>query len=134
MQILLVDDSKTMRTIQRRCLNKIGLGDETIVEAKDGQEALRLFDKIDFDLVISDWNMPALDGMELLLSIRQRDKSVPVIMVTTEAERSCVLSAIQAGCSDYLVKPFSPWLLKEKLQKWLDIPWRSSAPTLARQS
>lgn len=117
MKVLLVDDSGTMRTIQKRCLNKLGV--EDIVEAEDGQFALEHFKKNTFDVVLSDWNMPNMDGLELLKAIRTMNTKVPVIMITTEAERTRVVTAIQAGVSDYLVKPFTPDALKEKLEKWV---------------
>lgn len=119
MKVLLVDDSGTMRTIQKRCLNKLGL--EDIVEAEDGRQALELFERISFDLVLSDWNMPNMDGLTLLKEIRQRNTSIPVIMITTEAERARVVTAIQAGISDYLVKPFTPDGLREKLERWVGL-------------
>lgn len=117
MKVLLVDDSGTMRTIQRRCLNKLGI--EDVVEAEDGQQALEAFEMGTFDIVLSDWNMPKMDGLALLKEIRQRNKDIPVVMITTESERARVVTAIQAGCSDYLVKPFTPDGLKEKLEKWV---------------
>ncbi len=116
MRVLLVDDSGTMRTIQKRCLNKIGITD--IVEAGDGQCAFDAFGKQTFDLVMTDWNMPVMDGLALLTEIRKVNKEIPVIMITTEAERARVVTAIQAGCSDYLVKPFTPEGLNEKIGKW----------------
>jgi two-component system chemotaxis response regulator CheY len=119
MKVLLVDDSGTMRTIQKRCLNKLGITD--IVEAEDGRQALQFFSCNQFDVILSDWNMPNMDGLELLKEIRQRNTQIPVIMITTEAERSRVVTAIQAGVSDYLVKPFTPDGLKEKLEKWVGI-------------
>lgn len=119
MKVLLADDSGTMRTIQKRCLNKLGV--EDVTEAEDGRQALELFNKADFDVVLSDWNMPNMDGLALLKEIRLINKEVPVIMVTTEAERSRVVTAIQAGVSDYLVKPFTPDQLKDKLQKWVAV-------------
>lgn len=117
MKVLLVDDSGTMRTIQRRCLNKLGIDD--VVEAEDGRQALEFFEQQTFDIILSDWNMPNMDGLTLLKEIRQRNKDIPVVMITTEAERARVVTAIQAGCSDYLVKPFTPDGLKEKLEKWV---------------
>jgi two-component system, chemotaxis family, chemotaxis protein CheY len=120
MKVLLVDDSGTMRTIQKRCLNKLGV--EDVVEAEDGRQALEFFEKQPFDVVLSDWNMPNMDGLALLKEIRVRNKAVPVIMITTEAERARVVTAIQAGVSDYLVKPFTPDGLREKLEKWVAMP------------
>ena len=105
MKVLLVDDSGTMRTIQKRCLTKLGIVD--VVEAEDGRQALEFFDKGNYNGVLSDWNMPVMDGLALLKEIRQRNQTIPVIMITTEAERARVVAAIQAGVSDYLVKPFS---------------------------
>jgi two-component system chemotaxis response regulator CheY len=119
MKVLLVDDSGTMRTIQKRCLNKLGI--EDIVEAEDGRAALKLYGKHRFDVVLSDWNMPVMDGLTLLKEIRKLNSEIPFIMITTEAERARVVAAIQAGCSDYLVKPFTPDGLKEKLEKWIGI-------------
>lgn len=121
MKVLLVDDSGTMRTIQKRCLNKLGIEDGDIVEAEDGRQALEYFEKQTFDVVLSDWNMPNMDGLTLLKEIRQRSKDIPIIMITTEAERARVVTAIQAGISDYLVKPFTPDGLREKLEKWVTI-------------
>ncbi|MEM1060798.1 MAG: response regulator [Planctomycetota bacterium] len=116
MKVLLADDSGTMRTIQHRCLNKLGV--EDVVEAEDGRDALTKFEQHQFDVVLSDWNMPNMDGLGLLKEIRTRNKDIPVIMITTEAERSRVVTAIQNGVSDYLVKPFTPDGLREKLEKW----------------
>lgn len=119
MKVLLVDDSGTMRTIQHRCLNKLGIND--VVEAEDGKMALDLFTQASFDVVLTDWNMPNMDGLTLLKEIRTRNKEIPVVMITTEAERARVVMAIQAGVSDYLVKPFTPDDLKGKLQKWVAV-------------
>ncbi len=119
MKILLVDDSGTMRAIQRRCLTKLGV--EDIAEAEDGVQALSLFESTTFDIVLTDWNMPNMDGLSLLQEIRQRNKEIPVIMITTEAERSRVVQAIQFGVSDYLVKPFTPDGLREKIEKWVEV-------------
>jgi two-component system chemotaxis response regulator CheY len=119
MKVLLVDDSGTMRTIQHRCLNKLGI--EDVVEAEDGRQALDKFRQATFDVVLTDWNMPNMDGLTLLKEIRSKNKEIPVVMITTEAERARVVLAIQAGVSDYLVKPFTPDDLKAKLQKWVAV-------------
>ncbi|HVW01636.1 MAG TPA: response regulator [Planctomycetaceae bacterium] len=119
MKVLLADDSGTMRTIQKRCLNKLGIMD--VVEAEDGQQALAHFETQQFNIVLSDWNMPNMDGLTLLKEIRKRNTQIPVVLITTEAERTRVVTAIQAGVSDYLVKPFTPEGLQEKLEKWVGV-------------
>lgn len=120
MKVLLVDDSGTMRTIQKRCLNKLGI--EDIVEAEDGAIGLAIFEQATFDIILTDWNMPNMDGITFLTKVREQNGEIPVIMVTTEAERARVVTAIQAGCSDYIVKPFTPDILKEKLERWITVP------------
>jgi two-component system chemotaxis response regulator CheY len=120
MKVLLADDSGTMRKIQTRCLNQMGIDD--ITDAADGVEALAAFEADRFDVVITDWNMPNMDGLELLKAIRTRNTKIPVIMVTTEAERARVMTAIQAGVTDYLVKPFSPEDLRAKFEKHVTVP------------
>jgi two-component system, chemotaxis family, chemotaxis protein CheY len=119
MKVLLVDDSGTMRTLQKRCLLSFGLQERDIVEAADGQVALDYFRADHFDIVVTDWIMPVMDGLTLLKEIRACDPQVPVVMVTTESERSRVVAAIEAGASDYLIKPYKPDVLKAKLQKWI---------------
>ena len=115
MRVLVADDSSTMRKIILRSLQAVGVSD--IVEAADGTEAIAMFKPGNFDMILTDWNMPGLTGLEVLQQIRAQDPKVPVIMVTTEAEKSRVLQAIQAGVTDYLVKPFTADTLREKLEK-----------------
>ncbi len=115
-KVLVADDSSTMRKIILRSLNAVGVTD--ITEAADGEEAVAKFDQDTFDMVLTDWNMPGKNGLEVLQDIRSKNKDVPVIMVTTEAEKSRVLEAIQNGVSDYLVKPFTADVLREKLEKF----------------
>lgn len=122
MKVLLADDSGTMRTIQKRCLLKLGVAEDNIVEAEDGQQALDRFQEGTFDVVLSDWNMPNMDGLTFLQKLREINKDIPFIMITTEAERSRVVTAIQNGVTDYLVKPFTPDDLREKLEKWVAAP------------
>lgn len=119
MKLLLVDDSGTMRTIQKRCFLQLGVQEKNIAEAANGQAALEKFALGNFDAVVTDWNMPVMDGLTLLKEIRKTDKAVPVIMVTTESERSRVVAAIHEGVSDYLVKPFTIDTLKEKFKRWV---------------
>jgi len=104
-----------MRKIILRSLTAVGV--PGAVEAADGEEAVNLLNPGSFDLVLTDWNMPGKNGLEVVTEIRKQDKDVPIIMVTTEAEKSRVLEAIQAGVSDYLVKPFTADTLREKLEK-----------------
>ncbi len=114
-RVLVADDSSTMRKIRLRSLNAVGV--PSAVEAADGEEAVNLCKPGDFDLVLTDWNMPGKNGLEVTQDIRAKDPNVPIIMVTTEAEKTRVLEAIQAGVSDYLVKPFTADTLREKLEK-----------------
>lgn len=114
--VLLVDDSGTMRSIIKRSL--IAAGVESVTEASDGAAALEQFAPDRFDLVLTDWNMPIKNGLELTRDIRATGSAIPIVMITTEAEKNRVLEAIQAGVSDYLVKPFTPEALREKLDRF----------------
>ncbi len=113
MNVLIVDDSNTMRKIILRSLQAVGI--PQAVEAGDGAEGLEKFQQQHFDLVLTDWNMPIKSGLDLVRGIRALGSQVPIIMVTTEAEKGRVIEAIQAGVSDYLVKPFTAETLREKL-------------------
>jgi len=114
-KIMLVDDSRTIRNIQKNVLKQIGHTD--LVEAEDGVVALRLFAEQVPDLMLVDWNMPNMDGITLIRKIRETNKSVPIIMCTTEAEKSRILEAIKAGVNNYIVKPFSVESLQEKIEQ-----------------
>ncbi len=114
-RVLVADDSSTMRKIILRSLQAVGV--PTAVEAADGNEAVAMFKPGEIDLVLTDWNMPGKTGLEVVQDIRTKDANVPIIMVTTEAEKGRVMEAIQAGVSDYLVKPFTAETLREKLEK-----------------
>jgi len=117
MNILVVDDFPTMRRIVRTLLKELGFSN--VEEAEDGQEALAKLKGGRFELVISDWNMPNLDGLEMLRLIRVDDslKHLPVLMVTAEAKKENIIAAAQAGASGYVVKPFTATTLEEKLNK-----------------
>ena len=115
-KVLVADDSGTMRKIIIRSLNAVGIQD--VVEAVDGQEAFTKFQSEIFDLVLTDWNMPNKNGLDLVKDIRNEKSTVPVVMITTEGEKSRELEAIQAGVSDYLLKPFTSDTLREKLDKF----------------
>ena len=118
-KVLLVDDSGVMRKIILRALNALEITD--VVEAADGAEGIDAFKEHDFDLVLTDWNMPQMNGLELLKAIRATGSSVPVIMITTESEQGRVLEAIQSGATNYLVKPFEQDVLMDKLQKYITV-------------
>lgn len=117
MIILLVDDSRTMRNVQKSILAQLGYND--IVEASDGINALSRINAECPGLILLDWNMPNMDGLTFLKTFREKDKSTPVIMVTTEAEKSRVIEAIKAGVNNYIVKPFTPEALKERIDETL---------------
>lgn len=117
MRILLIDDSKTMRNIQKSVLKQLGYTD--LEEACDGQDALGKIDAFKPDLCLVDWNMPVMDGLTFVKKFRESDKSTPLIMVTTEAEKSRVIEAIKAGVNNYVVKPFTPDLLSERITETL---------------
>lgn len=116
-KILVVDDFSTMRRIIKNLLRDIGFGN--ISEADDGLTALPALKGGDFDLLITDWNMPGMTGLELLKAIRADPKlrPLPVLMVTAEAKREQIIEAAQAGVNGYIVKPFTAQTLKEKLDK-----------------
>ena len=118
-KVLLVDDSGVMRKIILRALNALGVTD--VVEAADGVEAMEAYNTETFDLVLTDWNMPNMNGLELLTAIRASGSVVPIFMITTESEQGRVLQAIQAGASNYLVKPFDQDTLMDKLQKYIPV-------------
>jgi two-component system chemotaxis response regulator CheY len=105
------------RMIITKTLGSFGI--TGVAEATDGQKALELFEQKQFDLVFSDWNMPNMNGLELLGEIRKKNSTVPVIMITTEGSKARVESAITLGVSDYLLKPFTPVALRDKVQKWV---------------
>ena len=115
MKILLVDDSRTIRNIQKNVLKEIG--HEDIVEANDGVEALAKIDAEGPELVLVDWNMPNMDGITLVRKVRETNKTLPLIMCTTEAEKARVLEAIKAGVNNYVVKPFTGETLAEKINQ-----------------
>ncbi len=120
MKILLVDDSKTMRSIQKKILAMMDPG-VTFAEAGDGIEALAALAAAPepFDVALVDWNMPNMDGLTLVTRIRSTNKKLPLIMVTTEAEKTRVVDAIKAGVNNYVIKPFTPDALTDKLKTTL---------------
>lgn len=120
MKLLVVDDSPTMRRIVVQMLKRIGYAD--IVEANDGKEALeRLKAEGDFDMLVTDWNMPVMNGMELTQAVRgdQALASLPIVMVTTRNMKQDIIAAMRAGVNNYVTKPFDPKTIKEKIDKVL---------------
>lgn len=117
MKILVVDDFSTMRRIIKNLLRDLGFNNTQ--EADDGSTALPMLQKGEFDFVVTDWNMPGMQGIDLLKAIRADDslKHLPVLMVTAEAKREQIIAAAQAGVNGYVVKPFTAATLKEKLDK-----------------
>jgi two-component system chemotaxis response regulator CheY len=116
-KVLVVDDFPTMRRIVKNLLKQLGF--ENIDEADDGVNALAKLKNGGFGLVVSDWNMPNMEGIDLLRAVRQEPsvKDIPFLMVTAEAEKEKVIEAIKAGVDNYIVKPFTAEVLKEKLEK-----------------
>lgn len=119
MKILVVDDFSTMRRIVRNLLVELGFTNTLIQEAEDGNAALALLRAQPIDLVVTDWNMPNMTGIELLRAIRADAalKAMPVLMVTAENNRDQIIAAAQSGVNGYVVKPFTAVTLKEKLDK-----------------
>jgi two-component system chemotaxis response regulator CheY len=117
MKVLVVDDFATMRRIVKGVLKQLGFSN--IVEAEDGSAALDALKKEKVGLIVSDWNMPKMTGLDLLKAVRSDEglKETPFIMVTAEGQKENVIEAVKAGVSNYIVKPFTPETFSEKLQK-----------------
>jgi two-component system chemotaxis response regulator CheY len=117
MKVLVVDDFSTMRRIIKNLLRDIGF--TNISEADDGSTALPMLKEGDFDFVVTDWNMPGMQGIDLLKAIRADAKlsHIPVLMVTAEAKKEQIVMAAQAGVNGYIVKPFTAATLNTKLDK-----------------
>ena len=119
--IITVDDSSTMRRIIKNTLQKLGF--ETILEAGNGVEALEVMSKNKVDMIVTDWNMPEMDGLTFVKAVRAKDeyKDLPILMITTEAAKEDILTALRSGVNNYVVKPFTPETLQEKVFKLLDL-------------
>lgn len=118
-KILIVDDIFTMRQIIRKILEDLGF--LNVREADDGDTALPILDDEEFGLVISDWNMKRMQGIDLLRNIRSNEKTkhIPVMLVTAEIKKSQVIEAINAGANGYIAKPFTPETLRDKLNEMM---------------
>jgi two-component system chemotaxis response regulator CheY len=117
--VLIVDDFASMRRIISTCFKQLGFNN--LFESIDGEDALRILGKRKIGLIVSDWNMPKINGLELLKAVRADDnlKSIPFLMLTTEGNKENVIQAVQAGVSNYIVKPFTLETLSSKLDKIL---------------
>jgi len=116
MRILIADDSSTMRRIIGNVVQQLGIAKDDFDEAEDGVVAWTLFqEKNNYDVVLTDWNMPNMNGLDLVKKIRSVDKKIPIVMITTEGGKGEVITALKAGVNNYIVKPFSADILKEKL-------------------
>lgn len=115
MKILIVDDFATMRRIVRNVLKQIGF--TNMVEADNGKAALKVIKKENIDLILCDWNMPEMPGIDLLKTLKSDDelKDIPFVMVTAEAQKDNIIEAVKAGVSSYIVKPFTAETVSEKL-------------------
>lgn len=117
MKILIVDDFSTMRRIIKNLLRDLGFNNTS--EADDGNTALPMLQNGDFDFLVTDWNMPGMQGIDLLKAVRADEKlaNLPVLLVTAEAKKEQIVEAAQAGVNGYVVKPFNAATLKEKIEK-----------------
>jgi len=117
MKILVVDDFSTMRRIIKNLLRDIGF--TNVTEADDGTSALPMLEKGNFDFIVTDWNMPGMQGIDLLKAIREDPElaALPVLMVTAESKKDQIIAAVQAGVNGYVLKPFTAQTLKEKIEK-----------------
>ena len=117
MKILVVDDMSTMRRIVKNILKQLGFNN--LEEAENGQEALTKLKTDTYGFVVSDWNMPVMMGIDMLRAIRADEtlKKIPVLMVTPEAQKENLMEAVQAGVSNYVVKPFTAETMQEKINK-----------------
>jgi two-component system chemotaxis response regulator CheY len=117
LKFLVVDDFSTMRRIVRNLLKELGF--TNVEEAEDGAVALQKIKAGNFDFIVTDWNMPNMDGLTLLQTLRSDPayKALPVMMITAEAKKENIIAAAQAGASGYIVKPFTAATLSEKMEK-----------------
>ncbi len=117
MRILIVDDSSTMRRIIGNVVMQLGFTKDSFDEAEDGVKAWKLLGESRYDVILTDWNMPNMNGLELVKKIRSEGvhQKTPIIMITTEGGKGEVITALKAGVNNYIVKPFNAEVLKEKL-------------------
>jgi len=118
-KVIVVDDSSVMRQIIKNNLKQLGFEQSNLLDAEDGEQALKKINEDDVDLVISDWNMPRMTGIEFLKAVRADGalKELPFLMVTSEADKEKIMEAVQAGVNQYIVKPFNATQLEEKIKE-----------------
>ncbi len=116
---IVVDDSSVMRQIIKNNLKQLGFEQSNLVDAEDGEQAMKKLNEDTIDLVIADWNMPKMTGIDLLKAIRADGalKELPFLMVTSEADKEKIMEAVQAGVNQYIVKPFNATQLEEKIKE-----------------
>ena len=116
---IVVDDSSVMRQIIKNNLKQLGFEQSNLVDAEDGEQAMKKLNEDTIDLVIADWNMPRMTGIDLLRAIRADGalKELPFLMVTSEADKEKIMEAVQAGVNQYIVKPFNATQLEEKIKE-----------------
>jgi two-component system chemotaxis response regulator CheY len=117
LKVLIVDDSKTMLRIIGNVINQIGI--KKVKSAGDGSQAFELFSDSEFDVILTDWNMPVMDGLTFVKKVRAVNDDIPIVMITTEGGKEQVITALKAGVNNYIVKPFDAKTLKEKLENIL---------------
>ncbi len=122
MRILIVDDSRIMRNIVKNTLKSLHYPPEIFLEAADGNQAWTILEAEEVSLLLLDWNMPGLNGLELVRKLRgvAKFQRLPIVMITSESARYNVIEAVKAGVSDYLVKPVTEKNLEEKIRRVLD--------------
>jgi two-component system chemotaxis response regulator CheY len=134
MRVLAVDDSATMRRIIKNQLEQSGV--ENVDEAENGREALSLLGRGRYDLLITDWNMPQMTGLALVLEVRKTEpiKGIPILMITTVSAKEDIVNALKAGVNNYVVKPFDAATLQAKVTQLVGAPRRRSAPSRSRRA
>jgi two-component system chemotaxis response regulator CheY len=113
MKFLVVDDSSTMRRIIKNSLQRIGFND--VIEAENGKDGLEKLAG-GADIILTDWNMPEMDGLEFVKNVRSQNPKIPILMITTNAAKDDIIEALKNGVNNYIVKPFTPETLKEKVE------------------
>lgn len=114
MRALVVDDSMVMRKVLIGALSRVQISD--IDQAVDGVEAVDFASKQKYDIILMDWNMPNKNGLEAVIEIRASENKTPIVMVTTEAEKANIVTALKAGANNYVVKPFEPNVIVDKIK------------------